>query len=347
MVPMEMSERPAYSICFVLLSLAAVSSTRGDEAAALASIEQAGGRVRRVAASVPWTEVSFHLCSQPISDEALAALRHVPELRWLQLQGTQISDDSLRHLSPLTQLTRLHLERTPIGDKGVAHLAGLTHLEYLNLYGTQVSDQSIDTLARMTSLKNLYVWQTGITDGGIARLREALPKAEVVGAITQPMALAISDAETANSNQVRPTLATGRFVRVELLGEDRILQLAEVEVFAADSGEALHTKGTASQSSTAFEGDAARAIDGNTNARYQEGSVSHTGTQAAPWWEVDLGNAFSIGLVRIWNRGDCCGDRLQGGRLTILDADRHEVYSASIESAATGSRHEFPVTAAK
>jgi hypothetical protein len=241
----------------------------------------------------------------------------------------------------------LQLERTPIGDQGVAHLSRFAHLEYLNLYGTQVSDQSIETLVRLPSLKNLYVWQTGITEEGIARLNEMLPETEVVGAISQPMALAISDAVTANSNQVRPAFATGRFVRVELPGEERILQLAEVEVFAADSGEALHTKGTASQSSTAFDGDAARAIDGNTNAQYQEGSVSHTGTQAAPWWEVDLGNAFAIGLVRIWNRGDCCGERLQGGRLTILDADRREVYSASIESAATASRHEFPVTATK
>ena len=63
----------------------------------------------------------------------------------------------------------------------------------------------------------------------------------------------------------------GRFVRLELPGKDRILSLAEVQVF--DGTENLARKGKAKQSSTAFDGPAKLAIDGNTDGRYQRGQI--------------------------------------------------------------------------
>lgn len=60
----------------------------------------------------------------------------------------------------------------------------------------------------------------------------------------------------------------------------------------------------ASQSSTAFGGDAQRAVDGNTNNAYWGSSVTHTAFQDNAWWQVDLGKDENIGLVRLYNRGD-------------------------------------------
>src|SRR4030095_2813377 len=63
----------------------------------------------------------------------------------------------------------------------------------------------------------------------------------------------------ATIREANPNLPRARFVRVELPGKDRILSLAEVEVFSG--GKNIATKGTASQSSIDYGGEPARAID--------------------------------------------------------------------------------------
>jgi alpha-L-fucosidase 2 len=76
----------------------------------------------------------------------------------------------------------------------------------------------------------------------------------------------------------------------------------------------LALNGSASQSSTGHGGDANRAVDGNTNGAFFTGSVTHTSDtplQANPWWQVDLGSTQDISTVKLWNRTDCCADRLR------------------------------------
>ena len=118
-----------------------------------------------------------------------------------------------------------------------------------------------------------------------------------------------------------PGPSTGRYVRVELPGKKRILSLAEVQVFHNDHNHSLQAK--ASQSSTAYEGSARLAIDGNTDGNYDAKSTTHTEESTDPWWEVDLGTSQSIDRIVIWNRTD---NELQGRladfRITVLDEKR-------------------------
>jgi hypothetical protein len=94
-------------------------------------------------------------------------------------------------------------------------------------------------------------------------------------------------AVTAQDAGQKDNTAGGRYVRIELPGKQRILSLAEVQVFAG--GENVAPKGTATQSSVAFDGPAKLAIDGNTNGNYFESkSVTHNNQEDNPWWEVDL-----------------------------------------------------------
>src|SRR5262249_21706644 len=67
----------------------------------------------------------------------------------------------------------------------------------------------------------------------------------------------------------------------------------------------------ARQSTTAFDGTAERAVDGNTNGDFFEGSVTHTEFENNPLWEVDLGSQYIITGFEVWNRTDCCAERLQ------------------------------------
>ncbi len=118
----------------------------------------------------------------------------------------------------------------------------------------------------------------------------------------------------------------GRYVRIELPGDGRILSLAEVQVFSG--GDNIARQGTARQSSTDHGGVAERAIDGNTSGIWGNASVTHTYTETNPWWEVDLGDARAVSRVVIWNRTDGnLQPRLNGFVVRVLDEDRQPVWT--------------------
>lgn len=94
----------------------------------------------------------------------------------------------------------------------------------------------------------------------------------------------------------------------------------------------LALSGTASQSSTAYNGVASRAIDGNTSGIYGQGSVTHTATEANPWWEVDLGAEYSIGDINIFNRVGSTNVRLSNFTVYVYDSDDEETHSESFDS---------------
>ncbi|MEZ6060039.1 MAG: DUF1553 domain-containing protein [Planctomycetaceae bacterium] len=122
---------------------------------------------------------------------------------------------------------------------------------------------------------------------------------------------------------------TARFVRITNLGKQQILSLAEVEVFSA--GKNVAGEGKATQHSTAFNGPAERAIDGNTDGDYQKNSVTHTETVDNPWWELDLGRDVSIERIAVWNRTDNnLQSRLSNFTIELLDADRKPVTQQTI-----------------
>lgn len=62
----------------------------------------------------------------------------------------------------------------------------------------------------------------------------------------------------------------------------------------------LALKRTATQSSTFTDGEAYRAVDGNSDGVW--GSVSATGEESHAWWQVDLGKSRSIDKIKVWNR---------------------------------------------
>ena len=124
----------------------------------------------------------------------------------------------------------------------------------------------------------------------------------------------------------------GRFVRVELPGADRILSLAEVEVFRG--GENVARGRPATQVSTTHDAPAARAVDGVTEGGFfVANSVTHTATQADPWWEVDLGEDLPIERIVVWNRTDGVGTRLAGARVSLLGATRQPVWQTVLATA--------------
>ncbi len=123
-----------------------------------------------------------------------------------------------------------------------------------------------------------------------------------------------------------------RFVRVELPGKEKILSLAEVQVFSG--GKNVAQGKAAKQSSTTFAGAAAYAVDGNTDGKFDVKSTTHTASEENPWWEVDLGEVQAVERVAVWNRTDpLVGGRLANFRVIALDAARKPIWETTVVEA--------------
>lgn len=67
----------------------------------------------------------------------------------------------------------------------------------------------------------------------------------------------------------------------------------------------------ATSNTVSYGGNPERAIDNNTNGAYFNNSVSHTSsTTANDWITIDLGSEQYIDELAIFNRTDCCSNRL-------------------------------------
>jgi hypothetical protein len=114
------------------------------------------------------------------SDEALKLLQPLaPQITWLDLGRTDVTDRGLNLVSEMQHLTRLHLDHTGVTDAGLAHIRDLPHLEYINLYGTEVTDAGLDHLATVPKLSKVYLWQTNATAAGVESFRGRRPDVHV------------------------------------------------------------------------------------------------------------------------------------------------------------------------
>ena len=127
---------------------------------------------------------------------------------------------------------------------------------------------------------------------------------------------------TNTAAQIAIDYKKARYVRIELEGNNA-LSLAEVQVLRAEN---IAWKKQATQSSTAYGGNANRALDGNTNSSYSQNSVTHTNFEKQAWWQVDLGRSEQVGLVRLFNRGDGeLAKRLSNFDVILYDEKGQEV----------------------
>jgi hypothetical protein len=125
---------------------------------------------------------------------------------------------------------------------------------------------------------------------------------------------------------------TVQYLRISIPGNNKILSLAEVQVFS--QGKNIAPQGQAKQSSHVSGGIAKRAIDNKTDGAFSKNSVTHTKTEKNPWWELNLKSAQSISDIVIWNRTD--GDvykRLNGAVVELLDQNKKVVWKTTLAKA--------------
>lgn len=134
---------------------------------------------------------------------------------------------------------------------------------------------------------------------------------------------------------------SARFLRITIPGTEKILSLAEVQVYSG--GTNIAGSGVATQSTTAFDGPPQYAIDGNTDGNYERKSVTHTAISDNPWWELDLKEAKAIERIALWNRlGNGIHTRLSNFQIQLLDENRKEVWAQTIVDAPNPSAEYSP-----
>jgi YHS domain-containing protein/uncharacterized membrane protein len=126
--------------------------------------------------SEPWLVCNASIAGEQFDDQHLILLAQspiAPNVLWLDLAGTAITDAGLAAITNFQTLRRLHLSRTPVTDSGMACVGALDTLEYLNLYDTQVSDSGLQHLGKLPKLSHVYLWGTAVSPEGAKSLASA------------------------------------------------------------------------------------------------------------------------------------------------------------------------------
>lgn len=100
-----------------------------------------------------------------ITDKALKVLvEQHPELTKLQLNQTPITDDGIAHLKSLANLRELEIRATNIGDAGMSHITEMPQLRLLSLSFTKISATGFSQLSKLNQMRKLLLQDTAASD---------------------------------------------------------------------------------------------------------------------------------------------------------------------------------------
>ena len=162
-----------------------------------------------------------------------------------------------------------------------------------------------------------YDFLTKVTERYLDRKDEM--ESEVQKAVATYPVDAVSDAEEFRAGSSIRVANSFNALKLRL-AHDKIYNDSQSEVGKIETiPDNLSFRKTATQSSLEWGGVAGRAVDGIIDGKYSANSVTHTKKDWQPWWQVDLGKVYKIDTIRVFNRTDCCGGRLNGAKVMVSD----------------------------
>ena len=114
--------------------------------------------------------------STRINSATMARINTCRRLRELELDGPEVTDDTLDLLAALPHLTRLSLIGTRVTDEGLRSLGKFRSLHTLDLRMTEVTDEGLVALAGLRGLSNVDLGHTRITAEGLDWLDAQRPE---------------------------------------------------------------------------------------------------------------------------------------------------------------------------
>jgi hypothetical protein len=134
------------------------------------------------------------------------------------------------------------------------------------------------------------------------------------------------------SPQVHRLAGTGTgvgvsYVKISTLNtDDHWLQLSQVVVMDM-SGNNIARTAKVTSSGTGWGTNENTAIDGNLQARpYPQ--IHHSNTPNNAWYMLALQNVSNVGSVTVYNRTDCCHQRMIGTTISLLDAKQNVLFKS-------------------
>lgn len=106
-----------------------------------------------------------------ITNEGVAALEDLTNLRRIRLRATSINGGCVKYLSNLPLLEILDVSETYVGDDGMAEMKRIDSLKRLNMWHTEITNEGLADLGEMTQLTWLNLDDNmAIDDAGVEKL---------------------------------------------------------------------------------------------------------------------------------------------------------------------------------
>ncbi|MEM7292681.1 MAG: discoidin domain-containing protein, partial [Pseudomonadota bacterium] len=119
-------------------------------------------------------------------------------------------------------------------------------------------------------------------------------------------------------------------------GDLALLEAYVLQIDDSEPGISPAALGIASQSSTLFDAPANQAMDGNLD------TITHTNQDHDAWWEVDLGSIHDLGGITLWNRTNCCQERLRDFDVLVSDTPFVSGINSEVRDQAGVSTYHTP-----
>ena len=116
--------------------------------------------------SVRWIEAK----NGEFTDDAMVYLPDLPELEWLEISSSSLSERGLSHLKKCTAIKRLYIHDMNLKGEELSWISSLNQLEALALQNTQIDGRFLKHLGAENTLKVLNLSGNIISDGDMAEI---------------------------------------------------------------------------------------------------------------------------------------------------------------------------------
>ena len=124
----------------------------------------------------------LQLNSLSLSDQFLAELKGLPNLKILGLRGTLVTGDGMKHLSRHPKLSELDVYKTEVDDTGVDALTACQMLRFIGLSNTRITNDVLQKLSNVPRLSRVDLSGNRVLrQESIATFRKNHPTCRVEG----------------------------------------------------------------------------------------------------------------------------------------------------------------------
>ena len=131
-------------------------------------------RLRRQGATVEFAGQPFvqaaTLRGPGCTDQSIALLSELPNLRELRLEDAAVTDAGLRQVAQLSRLEIFHVARCGITDQGLSALRQLSNLAWLHLEATDITSGGLSVLDELATLQVLALPGLPLDEQGLKRI---------------------------------------------------------------------------------------------------------------------------------------------------------------------------------